>query len=117
MKHADKSRRMQPFTLIELVTVLAIIMILASMLLPSFSVALRRARAVNCNANLKNWAIALDSYAGDYNEYFPGLVFWGNNDIFTTNYSFFPATSRRPTAIRRPKRCSSPLAPTSRGMW
>ena len=74
------------FTLIELLVVMAIISILASMLLPATFKALQRVRALSCGSNLPQWFVAIESYADDYGEAYPGLTFWGNNDRFTTNW-------------------------------
>ena len=68
------------FTLIEMLVVISIIMILASMLMPSLNRALRKARALTCYGEFKVWYIALDGYASDYGEWYPGVTFWGMND-------------------------------------
>ena len=69
------------FTLIELVTVLAIIMILASMLMPAVGKALRRARAVHCtNGCMAPWYEAIEAYADDHQDWYPCVTFWGLTD-------------------------------------
>jgi prepilin-type N-terminal cleavage/methylation domain-containing protein/prepilin-type processing-associated H-X9-DG protein len=59
------------FTLIELLVVIAIIAILAALLLPALAAAREKARRASCMNNLKQIAIALESYCSDYNGHFP----------------------------------------------
>src|SRR5512139_2065779 len=63
--------RRQGFTLIELLVVIAIIGILAAMLFPVFARARESARKVQCLANVKNVAMAIQMYISDYEKFFP----------------------------------------------
>jgi len=57
--------------LIELLVVIAIIGILAAILLPVMAKMKAKARKIQCTNNMKQWGVALISYAGDNNNHFP----------------------------------------------
>ncbi len=59
------------FSLIELLVVVAIMGVLASVLLPSLSRARDRTREVTCATNLRTWGHAFHLYANDYNGTLP----------------------------------------------
>ena len=84
------------FTLVELLIVVAIIAILASMLLPALSKALERSRSVQCTANLKTLGMTHQEYAAisddflmpvkwdsiDYNEHPDGSSYHGRGSYW-----------------------------------
>lgn len=59
------------FTLIELLLVMAVLAILASMLMPALSRARERSRAVQCVSNLRQWGFAAHLYADDNDDFLP----------------------------------------------
>ena len=61
----------QHFTLIELLIVIAIIGILASLLLPALGQARKSAMATQCVSNSKQIALAMTAYTGDNDDYYP----------------------------------------------
>ena len=78
--------RKHSFTLIELLTVIAIIAILAGMLMPAVSKARSKAQAVSCVNNLKNVGMAAILYTNDNKDYFPLRAMHDFNT--TKNYSW-----------------------------
>jgi prepilin-type N-terminal cleavage/methylation domain-containing protein len=75
------------FTLIELLTVIAIVAVLASLLLPVLAHAKQQAYKAMCESNMRQWGIGLGMYAGDNADRFPdnkdapGLAYIGTNVI------------------------------------
>jgi prepilin-type N-terminal cleavage/methylation domain-containing protein/prepilin-type processing-associated H-X9-DG protein len=51
------------FTLIELLVVIAVVALLMAILLPTLSRVRKQARAVACQSNLRQWGLALQTYA------------------------------------------------------
>lgn len=71
MDFSKSNRRAGAFTLVELLTVISIIAILAALLLPAVSRSQLRAKRVWCESNLRQIGIAFHSFAHDHNSKFP----------------------------------------------
>ena len=69
------------FTLVELLVVIAIIALLMSILMPAMARIRKQAKAVICQANLKQWGVIFSMYTGDNDSYFhPGPWFPWNEE-------------------------------------
>src|SRR6266404_7270640 len=85
------------FTLIELLTVIAIIAILASLLLPALSQGKARAQRIQCTSNLHQIGLAFHMFAHDHNSAFPmavpaqlgGSLEYVQNGLRATNDFYF----------------------------
>lgn len=60
-----------PFTLIELLIVIAILAILSSLLLPALKAAREKGYAAKCTGNLKQQGFAVQQYAGEMEDWMP----------------------------------------------
>lgn len=65
----ETSRKVNAFTLIELLIVIAIILILISIALPNFLTAQIRSKVAHVNSELRTFAIGLDFYHTDWKKY------------------------------------------------
>ncbi len=69
------------FTLIELLVVISIIALLVGILLPALGAARRSARAIVCQANMKNLTTAFVAYGTDHQGWWPGWATLAYSDI------------------------------------
>lgn len=80
-------KRHMSFTIIELLMVIAIILILAALLLPSLRRAKEKGYEISCAGNLKQIYIGVSSYACDNNSFAPMKYYFDagtNNDLYRT---------------------------------
>jgi len=94
------ARRKSGFTLIELLVVIAIIAILAAILFPVFARAREAARKSTCQSNMKEIAMALQTYWNDYDATLPssynasgGNLNQSGFELFATGVGFLPPGS------------------------
>jgi len=66
-----RPRPITAFSLVELLVVVAIIAVLASLLLPALSRAQDKARSAQCVNNLRQWGLAFRQYTDDNTDFLP----------------------------------------------
>ncbi len=73
MNRTDRKtvRPRRAFTIIELMVVIAIISVLASLLLPVLGQAKRKAQSIACVNKVRQWGMALKMYTDDHQEKYP----------------------------------------------
>jgi len=79
-----------PFTMVELLIVIAIIVILASLMFPALNKARDSVKAISCVNNQRQCGLAITSYIGDYDGYFLNEVAPGKwTDLYPGAQSTF----------------------------
>lgn len=73
-KVKNRFSAVKDFTILELLIVVAVITILASLLLPALQKVRGTVRQINCASNLKQCGLALYMYTGDNENYYPSTL-------------------------------------------
>jgi general secretion pathway protein G len=66
-----RARLRRGFTLVELLTVIAVIAVLAAILFPVFMTARGKAREITCASNLRQIGLSISMYTQDYDGFYP----------------------------------------------
>jgi prepilin-type N-terminal cleavage/methylation domain-containing protein/prepilin-type processing-associated H-X9-DG protein len=85
------------FTLIELMVVIAIILILASLLLPVLNGARLKAQQIDCVSRKKQWTMAFRMYVDDHDGFIPGESYERLGDVTLNNWIQVKGLSLTPT--------------------
>lgn len=106
------------FTLLELLSVVAVIALLAALLLPALGGAKGRAQAMACLNNLRQWGLATHLYALGHEDFLPpeGAP---NPTEATTNYGWYIQLPRElglPRYHEQPWRTNAAIEP-GRSVW
>jgi prepilin-type N-terminal cleavage/methylation domain-containing protein/prepilin-type processing-associated H-X9-DG protein len=72
------------FTLIELLVVVAVVAILASLLMPALARAKSKSHQILCTGNLKQWALAMQMYAAENDDFLPKEGFQNSQGWYIT---------------------------------
>src|SRR4051794_14947770 len=96
-KRLRRSEPVHAFTLIELLLVIGIIALLASMLMPVLAKSQARAKRIQCLGNLKQIGTAFNLFAHDHQGKFPMQTHMadGGTEEFTTSFAQFSSNTYR----------------------
>lgn len=119
---AGQRRLIGAFTLVELLVIIAIIAILASLLLPALSRAKEEGHRVACMNNLHQLGLAMQMYWGDNNDISPAAnhakLAWKSDWVYWDDYNFAFYLNRKEYAPPLPGALMTYLGkPTPRLLW
>jgi prepilin-type N-terminal cleavage/methylation domain-containing protein len=122
----SSSRRVRTgFTLIELLVVIAIIAVLIGLLLPAVQSVRQAAARTQCSNNLKQIGLAVQNYAGSFNNSLPALTSdlakpkYGayNGGIYFTLLPFLEQQNLFQAALTESVTSTPPLIPGAQAPW
>lgn len=91
--HSFSPFRRDSFTIVELLIVISIIAILASLLLPALGKARDKAKAITCIGNLKQCGLFFESYISDSDDFIPPPNSPKGNGFGTDGAEWYPNQS------------------------
>ncbi len=90
MNHPTQIRRASGFTLIEMICVIAIIALLASLLFPVVARMTDKADTAKCLSNLRQVGIGVNLYANEHNNTLPVIETDPTNPVYDPSYDAKP---------------------------
>ncbi|WPJ94289.1 DUF1559 domain-containing protein [Coraliomargarita algicola] len=84
MKIYIRAKQKMGFSLIELLSVVAVITILLAILIPALSKVRNQAKAVGCLSNMRQIGLAINMYAMEHNQTLPGPLYLAGGNIVGT---------------------------------
>ena len=88
-RKSGRTRQPQAFTLAELLVVISVLTILASLLLPVLAKAKTRTGRAICTSNLRQLGMALNMYVGDFHQH-PLAAEWGQAGLDASGGKILP---------------------------
>lgn len=115
-------KRHDAFTMTELVVLVPVTALVGALLLASLGDAQQKLKAAACLNNMRQWGLALNLYANDYNDYWPYEGAQGSSICAGSNskawYNVVPPYLHQPTLCQLYSATPpNPPTPFTKGIW